>query len=285
MRKKKASAHVNHDRWLVSYADFITLLFALFVVLYSSSQVDQRKAGHLAQAIQVAFQELGVFKASNTKVPLRDADAMPFEKAQEIENTQLTADLGRIVNPMKGILTGAAEAQSLHDAQEAIQKALHPEIEQSEVSMQLRREGLTISLKEAGFYNSGTATIRPDSLGAISRLVEVLKERPENLRIEGHTDDLPIHNSRFASNWELSSARATEMIRLLITQYGFDPSRLSAAGYAEFHPIAPNTTVEGRAQNRRVDIVVLAPMQIPASSGASEAGSGAQQNGPAMHAP
>ena len=250
---------------------------------YSSSQVDQRKAGHLAQAIQVAFQELGVFKASNTKVPLRDADAMPFEKAQEVENTQLTADLGRIVNPMKGILTGAAEAQSLHDAQEAIQKALHPEIEQSEVSMLLRREGLTISLKEAGFYNSGAPTIRPDSLGAISRLVQVLKERPENLRIEGHTDDVPIHNSRFASNWELSSARATEMIRLLITQYGFDPSRLSAAGYAEFHPIAPNTTADGRAQNRRVDIVVLAPMQIPANPGVSEPSS--QQSGSSAHVP
>jgi len=254
------------------------------VVLYSSSQVDERKAGHLAQAIQVAFQELGVFKASNTKVPLRDADAMPFEKAQVVENTQLTADLSRIVNPMKGILTGAAEAQSLHDAQEAIQKALRAEIEKNEVSMLMRREGLTISLKEAGFYDSGTATIRPDSLGAIARLVTVLKERPENLRIEGHTDDVPIHNSRFASNWELSSARATEMIRLLITQYGFDPSRLSAAGYAEFHPIAPNNTADGRAQNRRVDILVLAPVQMPAAAGTS--GPDSQPSGlPSPNAP
>jgi len=270
MRKRKAPAHVNHDRWLVSYADFITLLFAFFVVLYSSSQVDERKAGHLAQAIQVAFQELGVFKASNTKVPLHDPDAMPFEKAQVVENTQLTADLGRIVDPMKGILTSAAEAQSLRDAEEAIQKALHAEIDQKEVSMLMRREGLTISLKEAGFYDSGAATIRPDSLAAISRLAGVLKERPENLRIEGHTDNVPIHNSRFASNWELSSARATEMIRLLITQFGFDPSRLSAAGYAEFHPIAPNSTPDGRAQNRRVDIVVLAPVQIPANPDVKE---------------
>jgi chemotaxis protein MotB len=270
MRRKKHSAHVNHERWLVSYADFITLLFAFFVVLYSSSQVDQKKAGHLAQAIQVAFQELGVFKASNTKVPLRDADAMPFEKAQVVENTQLTADMGRFVNPMKGILTGAAEAQSLHDAQEAIQKALHPEIEQNKVSIVLRPEGLTISLKEIGFYDSGAAAIRPDSLDAIARLVAVLKERPENLRIEGHTDNLPIHNAHFASNWELSSARATEMIRLLITQYGFDPGRLSAAGYAEFHPIAPNGTVQGRAQNRRVDIVVLAPVQIPGNADATD---------------
>jgi chemotaxis protein MotB len=283
MRKKKNSPHVNHDRWLVSYADFITLLFAFFVVLYSSSQVDQRKAGHLAQAIQVAFQELGVFNASNTKVPLRDADAMPFEKAQVVENTQLTADLSKLVNPMKGILTGAAETQSLHDAQDAIQKALHPEIEQDEVSMSLRPEGLTISLKEIGFFDSGAATIRPDSLDAISRLVTVLKERPENLRIEGHTDNVPIHNSHFASNWELSAARATEMIRLLITQYGFDPSRLSAAGFAEFHPIAPNSTLAGRGQNRRVDIVVLASVQIPADPNTSDPGS--QKGGALPHSP
>jgi chemotaxis protein MotB len=100
-------------------------------------------------------------------------------------------------------------------------------------------------------------------IGAIARLAAVLKQRPENLRIEGHRDDVPIHNLRFASNWELSSWRATEMIRMLITQYGLDPGRLSASGYAEFHPIAPNSTAAGRAQNRRVDIVILAPLPAP----------------------
>ena len=127
--------------------------------------------------------------------------------------------------------------------------------------MSMRPDGLVISLKEMGFFDSGTATIRPDSLDAISRLAEVLKKRPEDLRIEGHTDNVPIHNSRFASNWELSTSRATELIRLLVTQYGLSADRLSAAGYGEFHPVATNSTPEGRAQNRRLDVVVLAPFQ------------------------
>src|SRR5580693_6122462 len=98
MKKKKQPEHVNHERWLVSYADFITLLFAFFVVLYASSQVDHKKAGRLAMAIQVAFQELGVFETSNTKIPLQDDDAMPFEKVQTIENMERKADLAKIVN-------------------------------------------------------------------------------------------------------------------------------------------------------------------------------------------
>src|SRR3972149_2691407 len=144
--KKKRPEHVNHERWLVSYADFITLLFAFFVVLYSSSQVDKRKAGRLALAIQVAFQELGVFQTSNTKIPLQDEDAMPFENVQTIQNVQRAADLSRIVNPMKGMLTNSAEAQSLQDTREMIETALSPEIRRHEVSMGLRREGLVVSL-------------------------------------------------------------------------------------------------------------------------------------------
>jgi len=261
--KRKPPEHVNHERWLVSYADFITLLFAFFVVLYASSQVDKRKAGRLAMAIQVAFQELGVFQTSNTKIPLQDEDAMPFQTVQIVENLERKADVSRIVNPMSGVLTSSAEAQSLRDAQNAIQKALNPEIQKHEVTMTMRREGLVVSLKEMGFFDSGSASIRPDSLDAISRLAEVLAQRPENLRVEGHTDNIPIHNSHFASNWELSTSRATEMIRVLITQFGLPAARLSAAGYAEFHPVSSNDTPAGRAQNRRLDVVILAPYQSP----------------------
>ena len=259
--KRRRPEHVNHDRWLVSYADFITLLFAFFVVLYASSQVDKRRAGRLAMAIQVAFQELGVFQTSNTKIPLQDEDAMPFEKVQTIENMERKADLAKIVNPMKGTLTSSAEAQSLQEAQNAIQKALQAEIIKHEVTMTMRREGLVISLKEMGFFESGSATIRPDSMDAIARLAEVLKQRQEDLRIEGHTDNIPIHNSHFTSNWELSTTRATEMIRLMIMQFKLPASHLSAAGYGEFHPVSGNDTPAGRAQNRRLDIVILTPLQ------------------------
>src|SRR5580700_1021358 len=158
-RRKRRHNHANHDRWLISYADFITLLFAFFVVLYASSQVDKRKAGRLALAIQVAFQELGVFQTSNTKIPLKDDDAIPFEKVQVVENISKDTDLKRIVNPMKGVLSSASEAQSLQEAQETIRKALGPEIKRREVSMSMRREGLVVSLKEMGFFDSGSANI------------------------------------------------------------------------------------------------------------------------------
>jgi chemotaxis protein MotB len=260
--KKKPQEHVNHERWLVSYADFITLLFAFFVVLYSSSQVDKRKAGRLAMAIQVAFQELGVFQTSSTKIPVQDDEAIPFQNVQVVENVNKEADLKRIVNPMKGVLSNAGdpnEAQSLRAAQEAIQKALGPEIRRREVTMSMGREGLVVSLKEIGFFDSGSAAVRNGSLDAISRLAAVLKERPESLRIEGHTDNVPIHTAKFSSNWELSTSRATQLIQILITRYGLPPSHLSAAGYGEFHPVASNGTPDGRAQNRRLDVVILAP--------------------------
>jgi chemotaxis protein MotB len=268
--KRKTHEHVNHERWLVSYADFITLLFAFFVVMYSSSQVDKRKVGRLAMAIQVAFQELGVFQTSSTKVPIKDDEAMPFEKVQIVENVSRDQSLGRVVNPMKGVLTSSAEAQSLQQAQQAIQNALSAEIKRREVTMSMHRDGLVVSLKEIGFFDSGSATVRPSSLDAIGRLAAVLKGRSEDLRVEGHTDNVPIHTSRFSSNWELSTARATGLVQLLITRYGLPANRLSAAGYAEFHPVASNNTADGRAQNRRLDVVILAPFQ-PVASAAGQA--------------
>ena len=198
----------------MSYADFITLLFAFFVVLYASWQVDKRRVGRLALAIQVAFQELGVFETSNTRVPLSDTEAIPFSKVQAVENVDRSSELDRLVEPMKGILAPT---------------------------------------------DSGSATMRASSLQAMDRLAHVIVPRTENLRIEGHTDNVPIHNSHFSSNWELSTARATELVRLFIVRYHVEPNRLSASGYAEFHPVDDNATSEGRAHNRRVDIVILNP--------------------------
>jgi chemotaxis protein MotB len=257
-RKKKHAEHVNTERWLVSYADFVTLLFAFFVVLYASSQVDKRKVGMLALSIQVAFQQLGVFDTSNTKIPLSDDEAIPFSKIQVVENAEHTTDMTRFVQPMKGLLTPMTSAP-LKDVQAELEKALAPEITRKLVDVKARKEGLIISLREVGFYESGSSTIRLSARDAIDRLAAVLKSRTESLRIEGHTDNVPIHNAHFASNWELSTDRASELIKLLILKYAFDPKRLSAAGYAEYHPVDNNDTPEGRAHNRRVDIVVLNP--------------------------
>jgi chemotaxis protein MotB len=255
-RKRHYQDHTNHDRWLVSYADFVTLLFAFFVVLYASSQVDKRKVGHLALAIQVAFQQLGVFDTSNTKIPLSDSEAVPFTQVQVVENAQRSGDFRKFVQPMKGIVSPLAGAP-IKGVEENLSKALAPEIKKRVVSVTAVPEGIVVSLQEVGFYESGSSNIRASSQGAIDRLAAVLEPLGESLRVEGHTDNVPIHNSRFDSNWELSTARASDLIKLLILHYHFDAGRLSASGFAEYHPVAPNDTPENRARNRRVDIVVL----------------------------
>jgi len=261
-RRKKHEEHVNHERWLVSYADFITLLFAFFVVLYASSQVDKRKVGMLALSIQVAFQEMGVFESSNTKVPMADTEIMPFEKVQVIENVNRTVDFQRIAQPLRGMHSNAALPDSMKNVQADLAKALAPELKSHVVEIKARREGLVVSLEEVGFYESGSAALRSSGRDAVDRLVTILAKRSEALRIEGHTDDVPIHNAQFASNWELSTARATELIKLFILRYQIPAQRLSAAGFAQYHPLDSNGTPEGRARNRRVDIVILAPQRV-----------------------
>ena len=304
-RRKKKAGHVSHERWLVSYADFITLLFAFFVVLFASSQVDQRKAGRMAMAIQVAFQEMGIFTSSNASMPLNSSEPMPLDNVQIIENAIRTADLGKPLPSPQGTLgrdgsanrTGdlrkpepspqgtpggngsairtpdlgkplpapqgtpgrRATLEDLKDIQKDLQRVLAEEIARHVVNLELTREGLVISLREVGFFDSGSATLRAQAEPPVFRLAKVLAGYPHGLRIEGHTDNVPIHTARFASNWELSTTRATEMIKLFITRYSFTPGRLSAAGYAEFHPVTTNDKPEGRAFNRRLDVVVLAP--------------------------
>jgi chemotaxis protein MotB len=234
-------------------------LFAFFVVLYASSQVDKRRVGRLVLAIQVAFQELGVFETSNTHIPLSDTEAIPFSKVQAVENVERSSELDRVIEPMKGILSPSAAPSPLKDIQAELEKALAPEIKRHVIDIKPKKEGLVVSLREMGFYDSGSAAMRASSLEAIDRLAQVIVPREENLRIEGHTDNIPIHNSHFASNWELSTARATELVRLFIVRYHVEPNRLSAAGFAEYHPVDVNDSPDGRARNRRVDIVILNP--------------------------
>lgn len=226
-------------------------------VNYSTAQVDQRKVGKLALAIQVAFQELGVFPASTTEIPVDSKEPMPFSTVQVIENAQKAAALAKAVPHSQGALSGTEENGDLSALRQELEQALAPEIARREVALRTEPDGLVVSLREIGFFNSGSAEIRASSLKAFSRMANLLAQKEYRIRIEGHTDDIPIHNQRFADNWELSTARATEMIRLLITSYNFSPSRLSAAGYAEFHPVAENRTEAGRAQNRRLDVVIL----------------------------
>jgi chemotaxis protein MotB len=134
------------------------------------------------------------------------------------------------------------------------------------VSIHMGRDGLVISLREAGFFASGSATPKPETLPTLKQIAASLSRTPYDLRVEGHTDNIPIHTSGFDSNWELSAARATRIARIFLNLKAMPPERISAAGYAEFHPVATNDTDAGRAENRRVDLVVLARTKVDLST-------------------
>ncbi len=242
MKRQKQKPHVNHERWLVSYADFITLMFAFFVVLYASSQTDMRKQAQVAHAINQAFKALGLFQ------PAGNADS-----AASSRDTPVNIVLGDALSAAPSAAVRADFERMHHE----LQARLSNQIAEHVVALHIGREGLVISLREAGFYDSGSTVPHPGSIGSIDSIISVLRPTPYDIRIEGHTDNVPIHTSEFSTNWELSAGRATRMTRLFVERFQFDPRRLSAAGYGEYHPVASNDSPEGRGQNRRVDIIVL----------------------------
>jgi chemotaxis protein MotB len=249
MSKKKHPEHVNHERWLVSYADFITLLFAFFVVLFASSQSDKKKQTQLAAAIQNAFTPMAMFEAHSKTPAITPGSAASSTTAPiPIQLPLPTAD--QIAAQAAATETEAFIGKMLAEKRPA-------NLPPGSITMRTTQEGLVISLHEAGFFASGSSEVRPSSMDLLTRLAAALP--PGLLRVEGHTDNVPIHTAQFASNWELSTARATTIARLLLDHPNIQPANLSAAGYAEFHPVASNATEAGRAQNRRVDIILLRP--------------------------
>ncbi len=256
-RKKKHKPHVNHERWLVSYADFITLLFAFFVVLYASSQADKKKAAEVSASIKGAFQQLGVFSGSATK-------DVGIPGSPGVTNPELTD------RPLK-LVKGAAATDNGHgvagfgidvdELRRQLESALGDEILQHEVKMRVTPEGLVVSLREVGFFNSGEADMLDNGKATLTRIATVLGGRGFEIRVEGHTDNVPMHNAKFRSNWELSTARATTVVALLIESHGFDPALIAAAGYSQYRPVADNGSTKGRADNRRVDLVVVGHIQ------------------------
>jgi chemotaxis protein MotB len=236
MSRKKHPEHVNHERWLVSYADFITLLFAFFVVLFASSQSDKKKQTQMAAAMQTAFSPVALFEP-HTKLPtLTDGGAAPS-----------------IASPVPAVMPVEQAMPRLRKL--LTQQAKSAQLPPGSLTMHTTNEGLVISLQEAGFFLSGSAEVQAQSRTVLAKLAATLPIGP--MRVEGHTDTVPIHTPQFATNWELSSARATTIARYLIEHGTAKPTEMAAAGYAEFRPVASNATNEGRAKNRRVDIILL----------------------------
>jgi chemotaxis protein MotB len=222
-------SHPSHDRWLVSYADFITLLFGFFVVMFASAQAGRGTAREVSESVRAALE--------HRKYTYSALGAGKTAGAGGTASTPAPPDLVRSLDRLSGEL-GA-------------------DIITGKVQLKLESRGLVISLREAGFFASGGDAVEPSSLPMLQKIAAVAGALPNAIRLEGHTDSVPIHNSRFRSNWELSVARSIAVLEVLNTRFQIPISRLAVAGYAENSPADDNGSDEGRAHNRRVDIVVL----------------------------
>ena len=152
---------------------------------------------------------------------------------------------------------GKETALDISQLRSELERALATQIDRKEAVLHVERDGLVVTLREFGFFDSGSADMKPSAKAAFDRVAAILRAHSCAVRVEGHTDNVPIHTAEFASNWELSTARASRLVRSLIETHGISPALLSAAGYAEFRPASDNSTIQGRASNRRVDLVIL----------------------------
>lgn len=233
-RKKKPTHHANHERWIVSYADFVTLLFAFFVVLFATANADRGKAGVVAAAVRAALNETKVGGAHST------ANPAALKENQDRNSAELTRT-----------------AMELLPSMQLLERELKPEIQRGTVELQMEARGLAISFKQAAFFDSGSDQIKPDAIATIGKVGSTLMKIPNQVRLEGHTDNIPISSSRFSNNWVLSSSRAVAVLEVLTGEFRVPRVRLAVGGYADVVPVASNGTEEGRARNRRVDVVIL----------------------------
>jgi chemotaxis protein MotB len=200
---------------------------------------------------------MGAYDASGSKAALASAQPIPIGDVQIIESVKRLQNLGRLSTAPQGSFPGSVDRAKMDELQVKLEGALALQIDDRIVSVKPNKEGIVVSLREAGFFHSGSTQLGPQTLPSLASIVKIIGPEKMDIRIEGYTDNVPIHNERYDSNWELSTARATEIIKLFISRFALVPNRLSASGYGEYYPIATNDSVEGRATNRRVDLVIL----------------------------
>ncbi|MDP3000044.1 MAG: flagellar motor protein MotB [Bryobacterales bacterium] len=259
-RKKKPEDHENHERWLISYADFVTLLFAFFVVMFASSNMDKEKAKQVSESVVNAINESHV--AAAVSAVLGGGNVRRVGKS--------------VTKAPKPDEAAPAVVVELLPSLEFLTQALEAEIRAGKLKLTLESRGLVVSLLQATFFPSGQDTIEAATFPSLAKIAGVVRKLPNPVRLEGHTDSVPISNPRFRSNWELSAARSIAMMELLTTRFEIPKGRIMIAGYADNVPVGSNETEEGRAQNRRVDLVILGSKGL-----ASEPAHAPQKPGPA----
>ncbi len=246
-RRKKHAAHENHERWLVSYADFITLLFAFFVVMFATSQTDRGKTQRLEESMKKAIEQSPV------------ASAIAGILGGVVD------DKGKGNAQMRGPggaekMTAQRESQymELTPSLVYLTKELEQDIAEGKIEVNMEARGLVVSFQQAAFFPSGDDAIPAETYGSLAKVAQAILSVPNPVRFEGHTDSVPLVNSlRFRSNWELSAARAIAMMEVLVDCCQLTRERFSIAGHADNAPVADNSDSLARMRNRRVDIVIL----------------------------
>ena len=231
MRRKKEEEHDNLERWLITYSDLITLLLAFFIMMYTFSKQDAQKYQEVSEYLRAIF--------SGGPAILK-AGAM--------------ADSKLVVPPPKESTAIQEIAKQLEKEIQGMAEATDPE---HKITVLSDERGIVIRIMDRAFFDNGRAELKDSAKQALMKIAPIIRASDNQIRIEGHTDNVPISTNEFKSNWELSVRRATEVVRHLIEKYDFPPERISASGYAEYRPVAPNDTAQDRALNRRIEIILL----------------------------
>lgn len=263
-RKKKHEEHID-ESWLIPYADILTLLLALFIVLFASSQIDAKKFEAVAESFASELDGGTGILDSNSPTDMEDdgtSSQIPAIIDQEAEKDDTETEPGAggesdIEIDASELYTAAQDQKELEDMQQAFQSFAEENGIESRVSTELDDRGLVVKLREGVLYESGSADLNEDAATLardISKMFEA--EVPRTIYIEGHTDNVPTNQSEYPTNWELSSARAINFMKIILENSELDPRKFSATGYGEYRPIAANDTKQGRSENRRVEIVI-----------------------------
>lgn len=239
-RKYQEEYDDNHERWLVSYADFITLLFAFFVVMYALSTVNEGKYRVLSSSMIHAFRSVPVNTAGDTPMVVPTPPG-PIQKSNLASKAQ---------EALK-----QKQREKMRNVAKEILEVMAPLIEQGKVRVLETSRGVSIEINDSILFSPGQALLQPSLIKAMQSIAEVLVPSDFPVTIEGHTDNFPISTAQFPSNWELSAVRATTVLRLFADS-GIAPERLTAIGYADTRPVESNLQAEGRARNRRVTILI-----------------------------
>ncbi len=258
MARRKTPPKENHERWLVSYADLVTLLFAFFVVMFASTQTDHTRAKQISEGVEKAL------KSGTT----------PPKIAAILGGT--VDDKGRGNAMLKGAFFRSEKEENepplkdLSAATELLRQVLRKEINDGSVDVHVEERGLIIGLNSAVFFSTGDDTINPSVYPTLKEVARILNRLPNAVRLEGHTDSVPINTARFPSNWELSASRSIAMLRLFNERYQVARERMAVVGYADTVSVGSNETEQGRQRNRRVDIVIVSDFGLRAEARPSQ---------------